>query len=133
MTGELDEARRTFERHARDRPRIRPRRTRSSGSSYLQSGDTEAARRHLERAVELAPDDSGVQIALATFHHRRGQLDEAMQIYEDVLEREPENALALYQLALATGARGDEDTALELLERARELDPTLPMPQRRGQ
>lgn len=130
MTGELDEAATIFgrilvldpgsvEAHAQ------------LGNVLLQSGRPAEAEQHLEQAAALAPEDAQVQLALATFYHRAGRLPEAMGIYESILVREPDHALALYQLAMATGAQGDEKKAMELLERARELDPSLPMPQAR--
>lgn len=135
MTGELDEARRAFERILEIEPDS-PDAHAQLGNFHLQSGDVQQAQEHMERAAELAPEDSQVQLSLATFYHRSGRLSEAMEIYREVIEREPENAIAIYQLAMATGASGDEDRAMELLERAREIDPSLPMPGReppRGQ
>jgi tetratricopeptide (TPR) repeat protein len=131
-TGGTEEARRALERVVELEPGVPEARVRLA-DLFFQAGEMEKSEAQLVDAARLAPEDSEIQMALATFYHRTGRLPQAMRVYETILAREPDHALALYQLALANGASGNEAKAMEMLQRARTLDPSLPMPQRRGQ
>lgn len=130
MTGDTDGARATFEQVIALDPQSAEAHA-QLGNLYAQTGQATEGERALQRAVELEPANAQVQMTLATFYHRAGRLPEAMEIYETILAADPNHALALYQLALATGATGDDQKAMEMLMRARQLDPSLPMPGQR--
>jgi tetratricopeptide (TPR) repeat protein len=52
------------------------------------------------------------------FHHRRGELDMAMQRYVEVLRTDPQNADALYYVAVVACQEGQFEQGLELARRA---------------
>lgn len=130
MTGAMDEAEEAFQRVVALDPQSANAHA-QLGNLYLQTGRLAEGESSLQRAVALEPSNAQVQMTLATHYHRAGRLPEAMSIYEDILAVDPNHALALYQLALATGATGNDQKAMEMLTRARQLDPSLPMPGQR--
>jgi tetratricopeptide (TPR) repeat protein len=72
---------------------------------------TAAEREDLARAIEL---------------HKRGQLADAIQFYQDIVRRVPDNATALNLLGLAYFQHGNPQHGASALKRALELKPDLP-------
>ncbi len=62
----------------------------------------------------------------AVRHHRSGQLEQAAELYREVLQNEPDNPVALHSLAMLAHRSGRSDTAVELLGRAIAVNPQVP-------
>ncbi len=58
--------------------------------------------------------------------HKRGELDEASTLYNDVLKVVPEHPDALHFLGVASHQMGDSEAAIKLVERSLELAPGHP-------
>ena len=65
-------------------------------------------------------------IDLALEHHRAGRLNQAEQIYRQVLAAEPRNPWALQLLGMIAHQVGNSKVAIELINRAIAIDPTPP-------
>ena len=72
-----------------------------------------------ERA-KISVDDA-LEIAIEL--HKRGNIEEAVTIYGDVLEADPDNPNAFHYLGIARHQLGESDAAIELLQRSLELAP----------
>lgn len=57
------------------------------------------------------------------FHHRRGELPQAMQQYSDVLQKDPKNAEALYYVAVIACQEGQFKEGVNLVRKALALVP----------
>lgn len=64
--------------------------------------------------------------ALATGHHRAGDLGRAAAYYGQVLQHDPGNAEAMHQRGIVAYQSGDCENAILFLERATQLDPANP-------
>jgi tetratricopeptide (TPR) repeat protein len=71
---------------------------------------------------EQSPDEK-LQDALRA--HQEGQLDEALQLYEEVLAEQPENEYAWYNLGLIHQTRGQDDVAETEYRHAIQIDPAF--------
>jgi len=91
----------------------------------LGRGDAAWARRWLERAAELAPEDPGIALALAEAAGREGDAPARREQLERAFALAPERVGpdALLELAEARLAEGDADRASLLLRRALESAP----------
>ncbi len=87
-----------------------------------RDGDDTGRQTHLDRALELDPDNTNTLIEVGNVRLQSGRITEAIAFYEKCLPREgrashPEDvAVALWNLAIADGRRGDPDAALARLE-----------------
>jgi len=59
------------------------------GFLALSQGDLEAAERHLEKAVALAPSDPAVAVNLGEVLIRRGKIEPAMSVLARAVESDP--------------------------------------------
>lgn len=87
---------------------------------HEEEGDFDKAGRHLERARELAPDDTDHLLAHAGFLARRGLHEESDELFEMAFARDPENPDVWIGAAKAwVGAKRKSQyaRAKELLER----------------
>jgi tetratricopeptide (TPR) repeat protein len=94
------------------------------GFACLHTGDLGGAESYLRRAEQLKPQDPEVLNALAAIHLRRGQSDEALALWLQVVDVAPRNKRALRGLNLLRAASGSE-SGLDLTER-RVLSRLLP-------
>lgn len=78
------------------------------GTACLHVGDFGGSYSYLQRAEQLRPGVTGVQMALAAVHLRRREVPEALRYLLQVLDREPENRRARRALSLV---RTTEDPA----------------------
>ena len=92
------------------------------GIAALRSGDLEAARRALERSIDLQESARG-WIALGIVDQRGGHWQAALAAYQRALALEPENVPALARSAAVWTHLGERDRAREALAEAVELDP----------
>jgi len=94
-------------------------------SAYLQLGREEEALAELERAAELAPDNSFIQAQLGRLYLKREDLAKSVAALERARELEPEEAQIRYWLGAAYYFRSyaDAKSAVAELEKAVELDP----------
>jgi Flp pilus assembly protein TadD len=83
-------------------------------------GDHAEALRLAERAVELAPRDSGYRMLLADVYLRGGRFQSAESTYGDVLALDPGNERAALSIALVRIGLGETGAALEQLEAIRD-------------
>jgi tetratricopeptide (TPR) repeat protein len=74
-----------------------------------------------QAASRLAPTSELLARALA--HHQNGLLDEAEDIYAQILRLEPENADALHFSGVIAHQRARSEIAFELMLRAIEIEP----------
>jgi tetratricopeptide (TPR) repeat protein len=74
-----------------------------------------------------APDEERASLALtaALQAHQQGRLDEAAELYEEVLTLEPRNKFAWYNLGLIEQTRGDSAEAEERYREAIAVDPNF--------
>lgn len=61
----------------------------------------------------------------AVTHHQAGRLDEAEQIYRDILQSQPEHSDAWHLLGVIAAQRADPEQAVGLIEKAVRLDPEV--------
>ncbi|MFN3202033.1 MAG: tetratricopeptide repeat protein [Bradymonadia bacterium] len=92
-----------------------------------RQGDQDQARRLVDRALLLRPDDQALQINAALLMIDAGQSAEAQQrltaLVSALPETSPLTANALYALGLALMARGQHDAATQPLMRAAAMRP----------
>ena len=88
----------------------------------VQRGEVEAARRHLEAALELAPSNRWALAKLAQLELAYGDLGRAEEIYGELAGSRPHRS-HFTNLGLARFLLGDSDGAVESYRRALDLDP----------
>jgi type IV pilus assembly protein PilF len=88
------------------------------GLEYIRRNDLHRARKHLNRALEIAPLDSAANAALGLVYHQEGELEEAETYFLTSLETDPNytRGLSYYGAFLYSVDRIDE--ALVQFERA---------------
>lgn len=93
---------------------------------YSESGDSAAARHHLERAEELDPDDPLVLGYLAGDALGAGDLDRAIRLQARAVVRDPMNALTRQNLGVFLMAADRLDEALAAFRTALEINADTP-------
>jgi cellulose synthase operon protein C len=96
---------------------------------FMGKGDVPAARKSLERAVELQPNYYPAVTNLAVLDERNNDLDGARKRYRALLAKEPGNlaaSLALAQFETRHGA--GPDVVLPLLKEAKRVNPNSEQP-----
>jgi protein O-GlcNAc transferase len=63
---------------------------------------------------------------LAIQHHQAGRLQDAEQLYRQILARQPDHFQALLHLGILAHQQGREDLAIELIRKSITLNPRLP-------
>ena len=89
----------------------------------MQTSQDIIARTHLERLIELAPDEPAGWANLGLLLLRQQQVDEATQRISRAAELAPENAAVQRMLALAETQKGNTDASIRHWRRAIQLDP----------
>ncbi len=64
------------------------------------------------------PDPKLVRVESAIQHHRRGEFDQAIAAYKEILQDEPDNVNVLYHVGVALSDTEQWDDAIEYLEKA---------------
>lgn len=97
-------------------------------NAYLQQGDADSARRHLEQVTALAPGNARATEELGWLVARQGQTEAGIALLERALEigaREPKQVL--YRLGLLDGAAGRWAKAAGRFRDAARLDAAFAM------
>ena len=84
------------------------------------AGMRKKARATLDAALARKPDAAPLRVQLATLLERDGELDRAMQAYQDVARLDPDNGAALSQLLFLRQRLGDWRELPELRQRFRD-------------
>ena len=94
------------------------------GVMLYQAGDKAAARYHYEQAVALEPDNSVFRKNLADFIClEQGRVEEAMQIYIELLSRTPDDVEILTTLGQVCEQLEQMDDAARFYEKALNVEP----------
>ena len=105
-----------------------PRLHQMMANAYLQEGDTDNARRHLERVTALAPENARALEELGWLVARQGETPAGIALLEKALAsgaREPKQVL--YRLGLLDGAAGRWPEAAERFRDAARIDAAFTM------
>ena len=89
--------------------------------SYERLGDIEKADANYREAQRLDPENTAIQMRLASFLTRGDKADEAEAILRDIVAKDPRDDAARYQLAdilVARGGKEEWQEALKLLEQS---------------
>ncbi|MEM7351313.1 MAG: tetratricopeptide repeat protein [Acidobacteriota bacterium] len=95
--------------------------------AHLLEGDIEAARRELEKALQLDVNNADALLGLAAIDRAEGKLANATHLAKRALQADPSSIGALAQLAEIERDAGNLDEAARLLEEALRLDGALPL------
>ncbi len=82
---------------------------------YGQLGETDKAKREIEKLIKNSPDEVQYYGMLAKLYRQDGETDKAIAIYEQLLEKNPEDPyihLSLYEFYLETGETEKANKAL---------------------
>ncbi|MEW5975259.1 MAG: tetratricopeptide repeat protein [Acidobacteriota bacterium] len=88
-----------------------------------QKGDTAQAIRHLEKAIEKAPNFYEAHNNLGVQYQRIQNWEKAVAAYQEALARRPDSVRVLLNLAACQVELGQLDSAVNTLERAIKADP----------
>jgi len=89
------------------------------------NGDYETAARHLERALELAPNDDKVLNAAAVLLGDLLRSEEDLRIQKLLVERDPVNPSAYHNMGIVYYSMGDMDAAIASFDKAITLSPDM--------
>jgi Flp pilus assembly protein TadD len=89
---------------------------RRQATDAYDSGQWDAAARHLEKLLALDPEDADAKELLAWTRYRQGRRDDARALMEESFAAKPSPSLAAGLLGVYTAA-GDEDRAYGMAER----------------
>lgn len=94
------------------------------GVLQYQAGDMQAAANHYEKAVEIEPGNTVFRKNLADFYCvEQGRVEEAMQIYVDLLALEPDDIEVLMTLGQICEKLEKFEDARHFYERALDVEP----------
>ncbi|QBH98050.1 type IV pilus biogenesis/stability protein PilW [Limnobaculum zhutongyuii] len=88
------------------------------GMAYLSQGDTVAARKNLERAVNYAPQDYRTQLGMGLYLQGIGENEQAASRYHTALQLAPENGDVLNNYGAFLCSLGQYDEAQRYFELA---------------
>lgn len=90
---------------------------------HREAGEIAAAVSTYRKALELAPRDAGIHLALGRAHAAGGDAGSAIRAYRRSLEIDPVRALPHVSLGIVYAATGREREAMREYEAALEIDP----------
>lgn len=88
------------------------------GTALALKGDYAAAAAAMERALELATDDSWTRLLLGLIYVEQGELEIAAETLVQAAEERADDAEAQILAALAAAAQGWDDSAQDIIARA---------------
>ena len=91
------------------------------GSAYFQNGQTEAAIKSLQRAIQIAPKEGAAYRVLGIVHYWQKADVDAVRCLDQAIKLDPRDALAHKYLALSYSRIGDKKRASAESEQARRL------------
>ena len=92
-----------------------------SANIEREAGDAEAAKRFVDKALELGPDNAGSHLIAAQFYADTSSFEEALVHYERVIALEPRRrAEALHGMAIVRDRQGRTEEALTLFDEVME-------------
>lgn len=94
-----------------------------SGIQAQRSGRLDLARRLLDEAARLDPEDGWIRYNLGVVHQESGDDKAAEREYRQAVELDPEYRNAQFNLGELLAAKGDMEGAARHFARAREIDP----------
>lgn len=99
--------------------------------TYTEGGDIQQAIEWYKKALVTAPNDPMVHLGLADANRKiTGGGGEAMNNYEWIIEKEPKNSLVLTRIGDLWYEARNYTSALEFYNKAKEADPSNPLPYR---
>ena len=97
------------------------------GTACLYSGDYGGAESYLKRSDQLKPQDVRTLLGLAAIHARRGETDDALELWLKIVEMEPGCRQAVRGLDLLRAVNASEDLSwFRDSKRIAQLYPRLP-------
>ena len=93
-------------------------------AAYIQAKDVNGAETALSHLLSLAPDDVVATINMGHVKFERGQIDEAVKLYEQAYKAEPKRLDILYTIASAYYLSGRYEDAIKQFDRVLEKDQT---------
>ncbi len=97
------------------------------GSAYQQAQQDSLALEALDVSLELDAGNVGSYITLGFIYDSRGEIEKAIEVYEQALTIAPENALILNNYAYLLSQKGERlDEALSMAQKAVQLSPDNP-------
>ena len=93
------------------------------GLAKLRSGESEVAKKHYRKALEIVPVYTETLLALGSILAQQNQLEEANALFARALTQEPDIAPVRIAYGEGLARSGDFQRALPELERAIEIDP----------
>src|SRR5690606_7793484 len=126
-SGDLEAARETLQQLTAQTDSERTVLALTTASIYRDSGRTDDAIAHLEKADAEMPDTAEIKYDLAMLYERQGRYDEFERLMRRIIELAPDNANAYNSLGYTFADRNvNLNEAEELLEQALELEPDNP-------
>lgn len=98
----------------------------SLASDQFKTGNFDKARRTVEEALSIDPQNIHLHILAARISIEQNRLDQADQQLREALKRDPQNAEALYYSGVVAQRWQKFDAALDYYTRASEAQPTEP-------
>ena len=89
---------------------------------YAEQGDIESSLTFVEELLKIDPHDLDTLLHKANCLYDLEELDEASQIYDNIISKKPEHSLALSMRGALHYKRNDFDSSLTDLNRALEID-----------
>lgn len=105
----------------------RPRAMLTCAWSNLPDFDLAAGTRHVERALELDPNEPEANRIMGSIKMGSGEFDASRHYHEKAMALSPSDAYIKGRSAAFYIFAGEPERALELLDQAEELDPFLPV------
>lgn len=90
---------------------------------YMQRGDFETAKSHLEEALRINPGDDNIYTNLGAIFMQEGETQKAAHYYKLGIKINPLNQTLQYNLGKLYEVNGDIDKAIEHFEKAISLNP----------
>lgn len=95
---------------------------RALASAYIQAKDVAGAESALSHLLMLAPDDIVAKINMGHVKFERGQIDEAVKLYEEAYKAQPRRHDILYTIASAYYLSGRYEEAIAQFDKVLEKD-----------
>ncbi|MBN1233156.1 MAG: tetratricopeptide repeat protein [Candidatus Coatesbacteria bacterium] len=92
------------------------------GLVYERKGDYVEARKNYQKAIDLIPGDTSIQIAYGIVLYRMGSYKEALDYLRKIEKKKPDNLVMKMYIGLSLAQTGNWDDALSYLETVKKAD-----------